>query len=122
MLEKITPEQAGIQSENILKMLRVFKRKKYSSEYYLRMCDAINDIVSTLNEHGFRVKICASCGYFTTLIDGTTNMIKGTCNKCVIDNLSDTPEEVLLWNGCENYIPQEINKVIDISAFRSNKQ
>lgn len=29
MFEKITPEQAGIQSENILKMLRVFKRKKY---------------------------------------------------------------------------------------------
>lgn len=30
MFEKITPEQAGIKSENILKMLKVFERKNYS--------------------------------------------------------------------------------------------
>ena len=46
-------------------------------------------------------------------------MIKGTCSKCVIDNVSNEPSEVLIWNGCENYIPQEVNKVIDISSFRT---
>ena len=84
------------------------------------MYDAINDIISTLNEHGFRVKICASCGYFTSLVDGTTNMIKGTCSKCVVDQLSQNPVEVLLWGGCENYIPQEVNKVIDMATFRTD--
>lgn len=108
-----------INEDGMSKAVLKFKRKKYSSEFYLRMCDAVNDIVSTLNEHGFRVKICASCGYFTSLIDGTTNMIKGTCSKCVIDNVSNEPSEVLIWNGCENYIPQEVNKVIDISSFRT---
>lgn len=108
-----------INEDGMSKAVLKFKRKKYSSEFYLRMCDAVNDIITTLNEHGFRVKICASCGYFTSLIDGTTNMIKGTCNKCVVDNVSNEPMEVLIWNGCENYIPQEVNKVIDISSFRT---
>lgn len=108
-----------INEDGMSKAVLKFKKKKYSSEFYLRMCDAVNDIITTLNEHGFRVKICASCGYFTSLVDGTTNMIKGTCSKCVIDNVSNEPSEVLIWNGCENYIPQEVNKVIDISSFRT---
>ena len=109
-----------INEDGMSRAVLKFKRKKYVSEYYLRMYDAINDIVSTLTEHGFRVKICVSCGYFTSLVDGTTNMIKGTCNKCVVDKISETPKEVLLWSSCENFIPQEINKVIDISSFRAN--
>ena len=84
------------------------------------MYDAINDIVSTLSEYGFRVKICVTCGYFTSLVDGTTNMIKGTCNKCVVDKTAQEPNEVVLWGSCENFIPQEINKVIDIATFRAN--
>ena len=111
-----------INEDGMSKAVLKFKKKKYSSEYYLRMYDAVNDIVQTLQEHGFRVKICISCGYFTSLIDGTTNMIKGTCNKCIIDKTSDTPAEVLLWGTCENFIPQEVNKVIDIATFRTNNQ
>ncbi len=109
-----------INEDGMSKAVLKFKKKKYSSEYYLRMYDAINDIVSTLSEHGFRVKICVTCGYFTSLIDGSTNMIKGTCNKCVVDKTAQEPKEVVLWGACENFIPQEINKVIDIATFRAN--
>ena len=86
------------------------------------MCDAVKNISDTLAQHGFRIKICQSCAYFSPKIDGTNNMVKGFCNKKAVEdqNCTDLPE-TLLWSSCEYYIPEEVNKVIDISDYVKNR-
>ena len=107
-----------ISESGLVKAVFRFKKKKYSSDSHIRMVDAIKDISDKLNEHGFRIKICQSCGYFNLKLDGSTNMVKGYCNRLLVQNLSDVPLETVLWNSCEYYLPQEVNKVIDINTFR----
>ena len=108
-------------SENgLVKAVFRFKKKKYSSASHIRMLDAIKDISDKLNEHGFRIKICQSCGYFNLNLDGSTNMVKGFCNRLVVQKMSEEPMDTILWNACPYYLPQEVNKVIDINTFREN--
>ncbi len=107
-----------ISESGLVKAVFRFKKKKYSSSSHIRMVDAIKDISDKLNEHGFRIKICQSCGYFNLKLDGSTNMVKGYCNRMVVQQLSDLPGETVLWNNCEYFLPQEINKIIDINNFR----
>ena len=86
------------------------------------MCDAVKNITDILAQHGFRMKICQSCAYFTPKIDGTNNMVKGVCNREAVENpnCSELPE-TLLWSTCDYYIPEEVNKVIDISSYIKNR-
>lgn len=107
-----------ISESGLVKAVFRFKKKKYSSDSHIRMVDAIKDISDKLNEHGFRIKICQSCGYFNLKLDGSTNMVKGYCNRLFVQNLSDVPSETVLWNSCEYFLPQEVNKIIDINTFR----
>ena len=107
-----------VSESGLVKAVFRFKKKKYSSSSHIRMVDAIKDISDKLNEHGFRIKICQSCGYFNLKLDGSTNMVKGYCNRMVVQQLSDLPSETVLWNTCECFLPQEINKIIDINNFR----
>ena len=96
-----------------------YKNKKQETvQSYVRMCDAVKNISDILEQHGFRIKICQSCAYFSPKIDGTNNMVKGYCNKKAELNpdAAETPE-TLLWSTCEYFIPQEVNNVIDISKF-----
>ena len=82
------------------------------------MLDAIKEVSDKLNEHGFRMKICQSCGYFNLKMDGSTNMVKGYCNRLVVQKESEEPLDTILWNSCGYYIPQEVNKIIDINSVR----
>jgi hypothetical protein len=112
-----------ISEDGFKKAVFRYKNKKQESEQsYVRMCDAVKNISDILEQHGFRMKICQSCAYFSPKIDGTNNMVKGYCNKPVVDdeNCVDIPE-TLLWSTCENYIPQEVNNVIDISSYIKNR-
>ncbi len=100
-----------------------YKNKKLeTSESYVRMCDAIKNISDMLEQHGFRMKICQSCAYFSPKIDGTNNMVKGYCNQMAVEdqNCSEFPQ-TLLWSTCQYYIPLEVNKVIDISNYIKNR-
>ena len=93
-----------------------YKNKKQETvQSYVRMCDAVKNISE---QHGFRLKICQSCAYFSPKIDGTNNMVKGYCNKKAAENrdAAQAPE-TLLWSSCESFLPQEVNNVIDISKF-----
>ena len=108
-------------SENgLVRAVFRFKKKKYSSSSQIRMVDAIKEVSDKLNEHGFRIKICQSCGYFNLKMDGSTNMVKGYCNRLVVQNQSVVTVDTILWNSCEYYVPQEVNKIIDINNFREN--
>ena len=103
----------------------IFRYKNKSQETtqsYVRMCDAVKNISDILEQHGFRMKICQSCAYFSPKIDGTNNMVKGFCNqKAVCDPTCDDIPETLLWSTCEYFIPQEVNNVIDISSYIKNR-
>ena len=103
-------------------VFRYKNKKQETAQSYVRMCDAVKNISDTLAQHGFRIKICQSCAYFSPKIDGTNNMVKGFCNKKAVDdqNCSELPE-TLLWSSCEYFIPEEVNKVIDISDYVKNR-
>ena len=109
-----------ISESGLVKAVFRFKKKKYSSSSQIRMVDAIKEVSDKLNEHGFRIKICQSCGYFNLKMDGSTNMVKGYCNRLIVQKESDMPIDTILWNSCPYYVPQEINKIIDINSFREN--
>ncbi len=109
-----------ISESGLVKAVFRFKKKKYSSSSQIRMVDAIKEVSDKLNEHGFRIKICQSCGYFNLKMDGSTNMVKGYCNRLVVQKESDVPIDTVLWNSCPYYVPQEINKIIDLNSFREN--
>lgn len=111
-----------ISEDGLVKVVFKFKKKKYVTDSYIRMCDAIRNITEKLQGHGFRIKICQTCAYFSSKIDGTTNMIKGYCNKQVVTHELSEPEEKLLWNACEFYLPEDINKVIDISSYKKKPE
>jgi hypothetical protein len=109
-----------ISESGLVKAVFRFKKKKYSSSSQIRMVDAIKEVCDKLNEHGFRIKICQSCGYFNLKLDGSTNMVKGYCNRLIVQKETDMPLDTILWNSCPYYVPQEVNKIIDISNFRDN--
>lgn len=110
-----------ISESGLVKAVFRFKKKKYSSSSQIRMVDAIKEVSDKLNEHGFRIKICQSCGYFNLKMDGSTNMVKGYCNRLVLQQESEIPLDTVLWNSCQYYVPQEVNKIIDLSNFRSEE-
>lgn len=107
-----------ISESGLVRAVFRFKKKKYSSSSQIRMVDAIKEVSDKLNEHGFRIKICQSCGYFNLKLDGSTNMIKGYCNRLIVQKESDVPLDTILWNSCAYFVPQEINKIIDLNSFR----
>lgn len=109
-----------ISESGLVKAVFRFKKKKYSSGSHIRMVDAIKDISDKLNDHGFRIKICQSCGYFNLKLDGSTNMVKGYCSRMVVQQLCESPMDTILWNSCEYFLPQEVNKIIDINTFRED--
>ena len=103
-------------------VFRYKNKKQETVQSYVRMCDAVKNISDILEQHGFRMKICQSCAYFSPKIDGTNNMVKGYCSKKAVEdpNCADLPE-TLLWSTCQYFIPQEVNNVIDISNYIKNR-
>ncbi len=112
-----------ISEDGFKKAIFKYKNKKQETDQsYVRMCDAVKNISDILIQHGFRLKICQSCAYFSPKIDGTNNMVKGFCNKKAVEDQSCVDiQETLLWGSCEYFIPEEVNKVIDISSYIRNR-
>ncbi len=112
-----------ISEDGFKKAVFRYKNKKQETEQcYVRMCDAVKNIADILSQHGFRMKICQSCAYFSPKIDGTNNMVKGYCNIRAMQeqNASEAPE-TLLWSTCEKFIPMEVTNVIDIANYIKDK-
>lgn len=112
-----------IKEDNFSRAIFIFKKKKYKSASYLRVYEAISEIIDKLNEHGFRLTICQTCGYFCPNFDTEANDIKGIChcNRSFEqqDNTDESADkEEFFWGLCEKYIPKEINNVIDMSTYR----
>lgn len=83
--------------------------KKYTTKNnHLRMIDALRELTAKLKDYGMTLKICQNCKYFQTLVDGSTNMVKGTCN---CDFEGRTPGDIiptLVWNTCPKFEEQNV--------------
>lgn len=101
-------------SENgLAKVKFMFKKKKFTTATHLRMVDAIKELTAKLDEYGFTLKICQGCKYFTSNIDGSTNMIKGFCNYAFSNSPSTGQLPTLLWNSCRGFTAGKISSVIE---------
>lgn len=83
--------------------------KRYTTKNnHLRMIDALRELSAKLKDYGMTLKICQNCKYFQTLVDGSTNMVKGTCD-CKFEGR--TPGDIiptLVWNTCPKYEEQNV--------------
>ena len=66
-----------------------------TTDSFLRMFDALEDITYKLKTKGITLKICQNCKNFTICPDGTLDCLNGKCN---ISN-----SEILVWNGCQYF-------------------
>ena len=66
-----------------------------STDSFLRMYDALEDITYKLQSKGMILKTCLNCQHFTTCPDGTLDCLNG---KCQISQ-----NEILIWNGCQYF-------------------
>ena len=72
------------------------------------MIDALKEISAKLKDYGMTLKVCQNCKYFQTIVDGSTNMIKGACN-CEFEGR--TPGDILptlIWNTCPKFEEQNL--------------
>ena len=78
--------------------------KSYTTKNnHLRMIDAVRELTQKLSEYGLILKVCQCCKYFQPVVDGTTNMVKGTCG-CAFEGR--TPGDIiptLIWNTCPKF-------------------
>lgn len=117
------PCKLDLISENGLAMVIFrFKKKKFSSSKQIRMVEALNELTSKLNDYGFQLKICYCCEHFSSLVDGSQNMVKGLCNFEFKDKVAGEELQTLLWNSCSVCTPKKMLSVIeDIQLNQDNK-
>lgn len=90
-----------ISESGLAKVRFTYKDKKYATNKHIRMIDALDELKVKLQSYGLTLKICSSCANFSSSHDGSTNMLKGTCN---------TTKPTLIWNSCTKFEAGEISK------------
>ena len=85
-------------------------KRTITSDSFIRMYDAMEDIAIKLKAKGFTLKICQTCGNFCSVPDGTVDVLKGECRAISPD---DTISQTLIWNSCPNYLSNDIKNIID---------
>ncbi len=102
-----------ISDKELSKVRFIFKNKRYTTGCHLRMIDALQELKSKLDDYGFILKICNCCSHFTSNVDGSTNMLKGTCS-CEYPSPSlKEPKPTLVWNSCTKFSPARLNNLIE---------
>ena len=121
-----------LEENGMIRAVFSFKNKTQATDLHLRVFDAIKSISNMLSDKEYEIvdpetkeivergkfdlQICQNCKYFTSKIDGTINVIKGTCS-CDAVNDGDLEKLVMLWQCCENYVPAK-EKIIDMKKYR----
>lgn len=108
------PCKLDLISENgMAKVVFTFKKKKFTSSKQIRMVEALNELTSKLNDYGFHLKICYCCEYFSSIVDGSKNMIHGECSYEFAGRKPGETLTTLLWNSCSACKPKKIRSVIE---------
>lgn len=83
-----------------------FKKKRLVSDSYLRMFDAISDLLVRIREKGMQIRVCQNCSHFVSVPDGSVNQVKGICSHH-IDIKTGNNLPTLIWNTCRVFTPGE---------------
>lgn len=102
-----------ISEDGMAKVVFSFKKKKFTSSRQLRMVEALSELTSKLRDYGFHLKICYCCEYFSSIVDGSQNMIQGECKYDFKDKLPDDVLTTLLWNSCSAFKHKDLTTVFD---------
>lgn len=98
-----------ISEDGLAKVTFINNGKKYTTKNnYIRMVDAIKEIATKLSEHGYVLKVCVCCKYYQTLVDGSTNMVKGCCNCQFPGRTPGDMIPTLIWNTCPKFEEQNV--------------
>ena len=93
-----------ISDDGLAKVTFINRGKKYTTKNnHLRMIDAVRELTTKLADYGMTLKVCQCCKFFSPLVDGSTNMVKGCC-KCQFQGR--TPGDIiptLIWNTCPKF-------------------
>ena len=102
-----------ISEYGLAKIKFIYKNRKFTTNSHIRMIDALKELEDKLKEYKFIIRICSSCKHFHSCIDGSTNVLKGTCDNQFpsIDVTGDKP--TLVWNTCSEFKPVEVNPEIE---------
>ena len=112
-----------ISTESGLAKIRfIYKNKKYTTDSHLRMIDALQQLKSKMSDYGLILKICSCCSKFTSVADGTANMLKGQCHNDYPSPLLLEPKPTLIWNSCSCFEPAQINSLIEEIAKEVEEQ
>ncbi len=98
-----------ISDDGLARVRFINKNKTYTTKNnHLRMVDAIKELTQKLEDYGLSLKICNECKYFQSLIDGSTNMVKGVCNCQFEGRVAGDIIPTLIWNTCPKFEKQNI--------------
>jgi len=102
-----------ISESGLAKIKFIYKNKKFTTGRHLRMIDALQEIRQKLYDHGFVLKICSCCKYFSSEPDGSTNMLKGLCTSDYPSPSIKEKRPTLIWNSCTDFEPAKVTNLID---------
>ncbi len=102
-----------ISEAGLAKIKFMYKSRKFVTGRHLRMIDALQELRQKLADYNFILKLCSCCKYFTSNIDGSTNMLKGFCNSDYPSPSIKEPKATLIWNSCTDFEPVEMTNIID---------
>lgn len=102
-----------ISESGLAKIKFMYKKKKFVTGKHLRMIDALQEIRQRLYEYGFVLKICSCCKYFTSNVDGSTNMLKGFCNSDYPSPSITAQKPTLIWNSCTDFEPAKVTNLLE---------
>ena len=98
-----------ISDDGLARVKFINKKKTYTTKNnHLRMIDAIKELSEKLADYGLSLKICQRCKYFQPTIDGSTNMVKGSCNCNFEGRVAGDIIPTLVWNTCPRFEEQNV--------------
>ena len=111
-----------ISESGLAKIKFMYKNKKFVTGRHLRMIDALQEIRQKLYDYGFVLKICSCCKYFTSNVDGSTNMLKGFCNSDYPSPSIKGKRPTLIWNSCTDFEPAQFTNLLEEMAEEQDSQ
>ncbi len=101
----LTCELDLVSEDGMRKVVFRYKKKKFFSDAYLRMFDALENITKKVEDKGYLLKICQNCKNFSSNQDETVDLVKGFC---AMKRLGEEAGETLIWNTCSSFA--KVNK------------
>lgn len=112
--EKELPCKLQFISEAGMSKIRlIYRNHKFVTDKHLRMIDALQELRRKLNEYGLVLKLCSCCKYYTSNLDGSTNVLKGFCNNDYPSPSLNGQKSTLIWNSCTDFVPAEVCELLE---------